>query len=103
MLHITQDQIEAIAEQFKSQLNGFENGSMECFAYLDNFNAYANLNASSDESVESHTVDGGHYSEAASVDTHYEIEDLWLEDEDCNEVLIVDQLDAIRRLTKHLN
>ena len=98
MLHITQDQIEAIAEEFKSQLNGFENGSMECFAYLDNFNAYANVNASSDESGESHTIGGGHCSETAAVDTHYEIEDLWLEDEDCNSLdfenkeLVISQL-----------
>ena len=98
MLNVSEDQINAIAEEFKSQLNGFENGSMECFAYLDNFNAYANVNASGDESSESHTIDGGHYSETASVDTHYEIEDLWLEDEDCNSLdfenkeLVISQL-----------
>ena len=84
MLHITHDQIEAIAEQFKSQLDGFECGTMECLAYLDDFNAYASVNSRSDESSESHTIDGGHYSETASVDTHYEIEDLWIEADDCN-------------------
>ena len=102
MIHITQDQIEAIAEQFKSQLDGFECGTMECFAYLDYFNAYANVNSSSDESSESHTVDGCHYSEAASVDTHYEIEDLWIEDKDCNSLDCDNKEQVIAKLNRKL-
>ena len=102
MIHITQDQIEAIAEQFKSQLDGFECGTMECLAYLDDFNAYANVNASSIELAESHTIDGGHYLEVASVDTHYEIEDLWIEDKDCNILDFENMEQVIAKLNRKL-
>lgn len=102
---ITEDLSKKIAIEFRNELIEERSGQFLVMypAAEFTFNAYISKEVSGSSAIEDNERGGGFFLNRTSYDYSYTVDHLWCEDEDCNEVTIVDQLEVIKLLTKHLN